>query len=57
MNKASLEKELHNLEAQMVQLGTLVEHAFAQALESVGTADQETARVVVINDTPLTICI
>lgn len=53
MNKASLEKELHNLEAQMVQLGTLVEHAFAQALESVGTADQEKARVVVINDTPI----
>src|SRR5690242_5153670 len=53
MNKALLEKELQNLEAQMVQLGTLVEHAFAQALEAVGTADQEKAGAVVVNDTPI----
>jgi phosphate transport system protein len=53
MNKALLEKELHNLETQMLQLGTLVERAFAQALEAVEMADQEKARAVVIGDTPI----
>lgn len=53
MSKALLEKELHDLDTQMVQLGTLVEHAFAQALEAVETTDQEKARAVVVGDTPI----
>jgi phosphate transport system protein len=51
MGRMLLDKELQELDAQMVGLGSLVDIALAQALEAFETGDQDKAGMVVVSDT------
>jgi phosphate transport system protein len=53
MTRTVLEKELHELETQMVQLGTLVENALTQALEALKGGNEKEAGEVIVGDTPI----
>lgn len=53
MTRTLLDKELQDLDAQMIRLGSLVDTALAQALEALETGDQDKAGVVVVSDTPI----
>jgi phosphate transport system protein len=53
MIRALLDKELHDLDAQMMRLGSLVDTALAQALEALETGDQDKAGMVVVSDAPI----
>src|SRR5215471_2778222 len=53
MTRTTLDKELHDLDAQMLRLGSLVETALVQALEALETGDQDKAGMVVVSDTPI----
>src|SRR5260370_5576202 len=53
MTRALLDKELHDLDAQVTRLGSLVDTALAQALEALETGDQEKAGMVVVSDAPI----
>jgi len=53
MTRALLDKELQNLDAQTIRLGSLVDTALAQALEALETGDQDKAGAVVVSDTPI----
>jgi phosphate transport system protein len=53
MTRALLDKELHELETQMVQLGTLVENALVQALEALKAGNEKEAGTVIVGDTPI----
>ncbi len=50
MQRTVLEKELQTVDTQVQRLGSLVDHALAQALEALGTNDQHQAGVVVEAD-------
>ncbi len=51
MTRVLLDKELHDLDAQMIQLGSLVDAALAQALEVLEMGSQDKAGAVVVSDT------
>jgi phosphate transport system protein len=53
MTRAMLDKELHELETQMLRLGTLVENALAEALEALEAGNEEKASAVIVGDTPI----
>lgn len=53
MTRALLDKELQELDAQVIRLGSLVDDALAQALAALETADQDKAGAVVMSDTPI----
>jgi phosphate transport system protein len=53
MTRALLDKELHDLDAQVMRLGSLVDTALAQALEALETGDQDKAGIVVVSDAPI----
>lgn len=53
MTRALLDKELQELDAQVIRLGSLVDDALAQALAALETADQDKAGAVVVSDTPI----
>jgi len=48
-----LDKELQDLDAQMIRLGSLVDAALAQALLALEMNDQDRAGAVVVSDTPI----
>jgi len=50
MTRTVLDKELHELDAQVIQLGSLAEHALAQALDALETGDREKAEAVIASD-------
>ena len=51
MARALLDKELHELDAQIIQLGSLVDDALAKALEALETGDQAKSGMVIEADT------
>jgi phosphate transport system protein len=53
MTRTLLDKELQDLDAQMMRLSSLVDTALAQALEALETGDQEKAGMVVVSDTSI----
>ena len=53
MTRATLDKEMHDLDAQMMRLGSLVDTALAQALEAIETGNQDKAGMVVVSDAPI----
>src|SRR5712691_11929708 len=53
MTRTLLDKELHELDAQMVQLGSLVENSLTQVLEALETGDRDKAGAVVVADKPI----
>ncbi len=53
MTRTLLDKELHDLDAQLTRLGSLVDTALTQALEALETGDQEKAGIVVVSDAPI----
>lgn len=53
MTRAKLEKALQELDTQMRRLGSLVEHALAQALEALEVGDQDKAGAVTALDRPI----
>jgi len=53
MTRALLDKALQELDAQIVQLGSLVANALAQTLEALEVGDQDKAGAVVVSDTPI----
>jgi len=53
MTRARLDKELQDLDAQVMRLGSLVDTALTQALEAVETGDQDKAGMVVVSDAPI----
>jgi phosphate transport system protein len=53
MTRALLDKELQNLDAQIMRLGSLVDDALAQALEALEMGDQDKAGAVVRSDRPI----
>jgi phosphate transport system protein len=53
MTRALLDKELQELDTQVIRLGSLVDDALAQALAALETADQNKAGAVVMSDTPI----
>jgi phosphate transport system protein len=53
MTRTLLDKELQDLDAQMIRLGSLADTALAQALEALETGDQDKAGAVVVSDTPI----
>ena len=53
MTRTLLDKELHDLDAQVMRLGSLADTALAQALEALETGDQEKAGMVVVSDAPI----
>src|SRR5215831_18650854 len=53
MTRARLDKELHDLDAQAMRLGSLVDTALTEALEAVETGDQDKAGMVVVSDAPI----
>jgi len=55
MTRTTLDKELHDLDAQMLRLGSLVDTALAQALEALETSDQDKAGMVVVSDAPISV--
>jgi len=50
MTRTILDKELHALDAQVIQLGALAEDALAQALDALETGDREKAEKVIASD-------
>ncbi len=53
MPRVLLDNELQGLDAQVIQLGTLVDAALAQALEALEMGDQDRAGTVVVSDTTI----
>ncbi len=53
MKRTLLDQELQALEAQVLQLGTLVENALTAALEAFESGDQDQAGAVVVGDTTI----
>jgi phosphate transport system protein len=53
MRRVLLDTALQELDAQVIQLGSLVEHALVRALEALETRDQEMAGAVVRADTTI----
>jgi hypothetical protein len=53
MGRALLDTALQELDAQVMQLGALVAHALAKALEALETRDQDVAGAVVVADTTI----
>ena len=53
MGRALLDHALQELDAQVIQLGALVAHALAKALEVLETRDQDVAGAVVVADTTI----
>jgi len=53
MTRALLDKELQELDAQIMRLGSLVDNALAQALEALELSDQDKAGAVVMSDMPI----
>jgi phosphate transport system protein len=53
MPRVLLDNELQGLDAQVIQLGTLVDAALAQALEALEMGDQDKAGTVVVSDTTI----
>jgi phosphate transport system protein len=53
MGRALLDHALQELDAQVIQLGSLVAHALAKALEALATRDQDVAGAVVMADTTI----
>jgi phosphate transport system protein len=53
MPRVLLDNELQGLDAQVIQLGTLVDAALAQALEALEMGDQDRAGKVVVSDTTI----
>jgi phosphate transport system protein len=53
MTRALLDKELQDLDAQILRLASLVDDALAQALEALEMGDQDKAGAVVMSDTPI----
>ena len=53
MSRELLDNELQGLEAQVIQLGSLVDAALAQALEALEIGDQDRAGTVVVSDTTI----
>ncbi len=53
MTRAKLDKALQELDTQMRRLGSLVEHALAQALEALEMGDQGKAGAVIASDRPI----
>jgi phosphate transport system protein len=51
MARTLLDKELHELDAQIIQLGSLVDDALAKALEALETGDQAKSGMVIEADT------
>src|SRR5437660_9366415 len=51
MARSLLDKELHELDAQIIQLGSLVDDALAKALEALETGDQAKSGLVIEADT------
>src|SRR5438270_3411005 len=51
MARTLLDKELHELDAQIIQLGSLVDDALAKALEALETGDQAQSGMVIEADT------
>lgn len=50
MTRVSLDNELQGLQAEMIQLGSLVVAALTQALEALATGNQDSAGTVVMSD-------
>src|SRR5579864_1463155 len=50
MTKTLLDKELHELHTQMMQLDALVEHALAEALQALEMGDRDKASAVIKAD-------
>src|SRR5260370_14311236 len=53
MTRAKLDKAMQELDTLMGRLGSLVEHALAQALEALEMGDQDRAGAVIALDTPI----
>src|SRR5437016_6142870 len=53
MRRVLLDTALQELDAQVIQLGSLVEHALVRALEALETRDQDMAGAVVRADTTI----
>ena len=53
MSRVLLDNELQGLDAQVIQLGSLVDAALAQALEALEMGDQDRAGTVVVSDTTI----
>jgi phosphate transport system protein len=53
MTRALLDKALQELDTQMRRLGSLIEHALAQALEALEMGDQDKAGTVIVSDTEI----
>ena len=53
MARKLLDKELQDLDAQIIRLGELVDDALAQALEALEMRDQDKAGAVVMSDMPI----
>ena len=53
MARELLDHELQGLDAQVIQLGTLVDAALAQALQALEMGDQDRAGTVVVSDTTI----
>jgi len=53
MPRVLLDNELRGLDAQVIQLGSLVDAALAQALEALEMGDQDRAGTVVVSDTTI----
>jgi phosphate transport system protein len=51
MTRTLLDKELQGLDAQMMRLGALADHALAKALEALETDNQDEADAVIVADT------
>jgi phosphate transport system protein len=50
MTRTLLDKELHELDTQMMQLDSLVEHALAEALQALAMGDRDKASAVITAD-------
>lgn len=53
MTRALLDKELQDLDAQIMRLGELADDALAKALEALKMSDQDKAGAVVVSDMPI----
>ncbi len=50
MTRLLLDKELHEMDALTMQVGSLVENALTQVLETLGTGDRDKTGAVVVAD-------